>query len=342
MKTNLTIEEAKKALQKEAKRVRAEENINGDNLKVTCNAKQMENKEFTIYSRHIETYREVMLEVGGKFGVFIKEENGRRFDGRLRFAFTGLEELEPAENSQTPTEAKEEAMESHGKDTVESAPVQFDQPKVVKPIMKCTIEGVNCAIATIREASGWTADQICLNVEKSNSRHFVIRLTNTDRHTEQMELTPLSVLGHVIEINRYAECTEYIFRLHTAPYERPQIKMDLRGLPYAEAQKEAKEEAKEVPQDANVVPLAEAKKDIMKFASALRKKHNIAGSDFRIICTDMHISIGEFILFTKGEQNNEHLRHEFDQFGRCYKIESAGGDATRFRFYYKGTNGYAQ
>lgn len=326
MKINMTIEEAKKALQKEAKQVRKKLNIDGDHLKVTCNVKQMANGEFTIFSRDIESYKSTMIELGSKYGSLVEIVKGsaqEAREGRIRFKF----QCQPAE----PTG-------DQGKDTAEPTPMN-KAPKVYKPITKSMIEDINRAIATIREQSGWTEDQIKLNVKRSDHRRFSIQLTNTDYRTEQMELTPLAVLGHVVEINRFEECTEYVFRTHGAPYERPHIKMDLRGLPQPQESTEAEEESREVYSD--IKPLAEAKRDILKFADKLRKQHDIPGSDFRIICTDTHIIIGEFILFVKGDEKNEGLRHEFDQFGRCYKIESAGKDATRFRFYYKGTSMYA-
>lgn len=342
MTINTTIEEAKKALLKEAKATRKQFNINNDNLKVSCNVKQIAHGEFTIYSRDINQYKETIMAVGSQFGTFVEIEGGGPLGSRVRFKFNVAEAQEEATGApEEPITAQAPATptEPQGKDTVaQGEPQEESQPQIRKKMPQRMFDALNEARVDMRVRYDLGPQVVQFIHEKCDSEQFVVVLYNTDQQHGLTMLETFRHLGQITKVTKYDTCVEYIFRTHDAPYQRPTITMDLRGLPCPEDLKEAKEEA---PEGEVIKPLAEAKKDILKFADKLRKQHGIPGSDFRIICTDIHISIGEFILFTKGEQNNEHLRTEFDQFGRCYKIESAGKDATRFRFYYKGTSMYA-
>lgn len=349
MTINTTIEEAKKALLKEAKATRKQFNINNDNLKVSCNVKQIAHGEFTIYSRDIDQYKETIMAVGSQFGTFVEIEGGGPLGSRMRFKFNVTEAQKEATGApEEPITAQAPATptEPQGKDTVaQGEPQEESQPQIYKKMSQKLHDALNEARVNMRVCYDLGPQVVQFAYHKCHNEQFAVILHNTDQRHGLTMLEAFRHLGQIVEVNKYDTCVEYIFRTHDAPYQRPAIVMDLRGLPCPGDLKEAKEEAPEAMGEATagevIKPLAEAKKDILKFADKLRKKHGIPGSDFRIICTDIHISIGEFILFTKGDQNNEHLRTEFDQFGRCYKIESAGKDATRFRFYYKGTSMYA-
>lgn len=320
MKINMTIEEAKQALLKEAKQIRKELNIGGDQLKVNCNVKQMANNEFTIYSRDLDQHEQAIMAIGSKFGTYIDTENGGQFGHRLRFQFKIEKPKEEPAPIQTPA----------------TPPIREESDQTFKKMPQKLFDALNEARVEMRVRYDLGPQVVQFIHERCHSEQFVVVLHDTDQQHGADMLETFRHLGQIVKITKYDTCVEYVFRPHEAPYQRPAIVMDLTERPCPQDIKEAKENATESAPN----PLAQAKKDIMKFADKLRKSHGIAGSDFRIICTDMHIAIGEFILFMKGGQDYEHLRTEFDQFGRCYKTESAGQGATRFRFYFKNTSMY--
>lgn len=321
MTVNMTIEEAKKALQKEAKTIRKQLDISGDYLKVSCNIKQMMNGNFTIFSRNMQKYEKAMMELGNQFGTFIGVESDK-WGARARFKFHAMELGEGV------TKPKEKSV------------TKDQQAPTYKKMTQKMFDAMNEARVNMRIRYDLGPQIVEFIHEKCHREQFVIVLHNTDPQHGFVMLDAFKHLGQIVEMNAYDTCVEYIFQTHDASCRRPAITMDLRGLPCPEDLKNSGETIEEACESTK--PLAEAKKDILKFADKLRKRHGIPGSDFRIICTETHIAIGEFILYAKDGYDDECLRSEFDQFGRCYKSESAGKGATRFRFYYKGTRGYLE
>lgn len=321
MKINLTIEEAKKALQKEAKTVRKQYNLDGDFLKVTCNIKQQARGEFTIYSRDLNATKDIILNLGSKFGDLVEIEKADVYrEGRIRFAF---------KNRPTST-----SVEDTGKDFVEPIKPVAPKPEVRKPLAT-EIYGEVCDVCmAISAHHQLQPEQVYVDTRQSCNGKFVVVLVGTDFCTDQPKLEPLAKLGHLIHVVRLEDRTEYVFALHSADV-KPQIKLDLRGVVRpTETPEKATETTKESRPAVSLKPLAEAKKDILKHAERVRKAHGIPGSDFRIICTDIHISLGEFILFTKNKDYSD-LAQEFEQFGTIYNTEKAGAGAVRYRFDYK-------
>ena len=330
MKINLTIEEAKKALQKEAGKIRTRHGIGGDYLKASSGIKQMANGEFTIYSRDINRYRDVMLDLGNMYGNLVaieKSSNPDRADGRIRFRFKNVEmPLRVVSNDICGKDVDELAEEEdHGKDT----PVSILPMDALRTLIR-----VGAEVRAEQDLADYQIEvSRYVDFETPRNNAFVVTLIDTDFKSDQTRLTAFGRHGYLVSVRRVAENqTEYVFCLYTEEDKRA-IKLDLREVVAPEAPQEATREPEASHPTERHASIAEAKKSLMKYAGKVRKQHNIPGSDFRIICSDYHISIGEFILFTKGN-NYEYLLHEFEQYGVYYMTERAGADAIRYRFNY--------
>ena len=174
MTVNMTIEEAKKALQKEAKTIRKQLDISGDYLKVSCNIKQMMNGNFTIFSRNMQKYEKAMMELGNQFGTFIGVESDK-WGARARFKFHAMELGEGV------TKPKEKSV------------TKDQQAPTYKKMTQKMFDAMNEARVNMRIRYDLGPQIVEFIHEKCHREQFVIVLHNTDHNMDLLCLMLLNI-----------------------------------------------------------------------------------------------------------------------------------------------------